>query len=275
MALISDYYFDTVVALGVPRKDKSVNFTATGFLYGYPITKNEKRQQTYWVYLVTNRHVIEPANDIIVRFNAVIGKKPVTLRIPLGGSENAEYWTFHPDSDVDVAVLSIDTFLTEAATPDIKMCFMCQGRHTTTRNEMSKSEFSEGNQVFVLGFPMGLAGDSQNHVILRQGTVARIRDWYHGEAKSFLIDSFVFPGNSGSPVISKPVFVSYGNKPRIESKLIGMVSNYLLYTDIATSGQTGRQKLVSEENSGLANVTPIDAIQETILIANSKNSKRD
>ena len=76
-------------------------------------------------------------------------------------------------------------------------------------------------------------------------------------------------------MISKPVFLSYGNKPRIESRLIGMISNYLPYTDIATSGQTGRRKLVSEENSGLANVTPIDAIQETILVAYSKNPKRD
>ena len=65
MALISDYYFDTVVALGVPRRDKSVNFTATGFLYGYPITNNEKGRQAYWVYLVTNHHVIEPANNIV------------------------------------------------------------------------------------------------------------------------------------------------------------------------------------------------------------------
>ena len=62
MALIYDYYFDTVVALGIPRTDKSVHFTATGFLYGYPNIKNKKEQQTYRVYLVTNRHVIEPTN---------------------------------------------------------------------------------------------------------------------------------------------------------------------------------------------------------------------
>ena len=78
------------------------------------------------------------------------------------------------------------------------------------------------------------------------------------------------PGNSGGPVFAKPVFVSYGDKPRIDSKLIGMVSGYLPYRDTAYSRQTGRPKIVFEENSGLAEVVPIDAIQKTISLAVSR-----
>lgn len=270
MALIWEYFFDTVVALGIPQADNSVQYIATGFLYGYPAGKNKEGQETYWVFLVTNRHVIEGTTDILVRFNAQTGKDPKTQRIPVEYPNKTIRWTVHPDSDMDVAVLLIDEFLPQIEKSGIKMSFILEGVHTTTLDEMRSSEFSEGNDVFVLGFPLGLAGITQNYVIVRQGMVARIRDWYSKDTKSFLIDSLIFPGNSGGPVISKPVFVSYGDKPRIDSKLIGMVSGYLPYKDIAFSRQTGRPKISFEENSGLATVVPIDAIRETVLIAVEK-----
>lgn len=270
MALINEYYFDTVVALGIPSEDNSVSYIATGFLYGYPRGINEKREKTYLVFLVTNRHVIEDATDIVVRFNAPTGTNSKTYRLPMGNSEQAAHWTTHPDPNVDIAVLIINAFLPKMEGSGTKMSFVCEGVHTTTLDEMRNSEFGEGNEVFVLGFPLGMAGITQNYVILRQGIVARIRDWYCDDAQSFLIDSFIFPGNSGGPVFAKPVFGSYGNKPCIGSELIGMVSGYLPYTDTAYSRQTGRPKIVFEENSGLAEVVPIDAIQKTISLAVSR-----
>ncbi len=270
MALIWEYFFDTVVALGIPQADDSVKYIATGFLYGYPAGKNEKGQEAYWVFLVTNRHVIEGATDILVRFNAQASQDPKTQRIPIKCPDGTARWTVHPNFDVDVAVLLIDEFLSQIEKSGIKMSFICEGIHTTTLDEMRNSEFGEGNEVFVLGFPLGMAGITQNYVIVRQGIVARIRDWYCKDTKSFLIDSLIFPGNSGGPVISKPVFASYGNKPGIDSKLIGMVSGYLPYKDVALSSQTGRPKILFEENSGLATVVPIDTIQETVLVAVEK-----
>ena len=266
MALIWEYFFDTVVALGVPQADNSVQYIATGFLYGYPEGKDEKGQETYWVFLVTNRHVVEGVTDILVRFNAQSGKDPKTQRIPVEYPDKTVRWTVHPDS-YDVAVLLIDEFLPEIEKSGIKMSFICEGVHTTTLDEMRNSEFGEGNEVFVLGFPLGMAGITQNYVIVRQGIVARIRDWYCEDTKSFLIDSLVFLGNSGGPVISKPVLASFGNKPHIDSRLIGMVSSYLPYEDVAWSRQTGRPKILFEENSGLATVIPIDTIRETVLFA--------
>lgn len=273
MSLIREYFFNTVVALGIPSKDGSVRYTATGFLYGHPSGKNEKGEQAYWVYLVTNRHVIEDATDIIVRFNALPGAKSQTYRISMNNSEQASHWVVHPDPDLDIAVLVIDAFVPKMEESGIKLSFICEGIHTTTLDEMRNSEFSEGNEVFVLGFPLGMAGVTQNYVILRQGTIARIRDWYRDDAKSFLIDSFIFPGNSGGPVFSTPVIASYEHKPRIGLKLIGMVSGYLPYTDVASSRQTGRPKIIFEENSGLAEVVPVDAIQKTISIAVSRYVK--
>ena len=267
MALIRQYAFNTVVALGVPSDGDSVRYIATGFLYGYPAGKNKKGQSAYLVFLVTNRHVIEGATDLVVRFNVPSGTDSKTYRLSMPAPNQATHWVTHPDSTIDVAVLIIDAFLPKIESSGIKMSFLCEGVHTTTLDEMRNSEFSEGNEVFVLGFPLGMAGSTHNYVILRQGTVARIRDWYSEDARTFLIDSFIFPGNSGGPVFAKPVFASYGRKPHLGEKLVGMVASYLPFRDVATSQQTGRPKIVFEENSGLAEVVPIDAIQETVSIA--------
>ncbi len=42
--------------------------------------------------------------------------------------------------------------------------------------------------------------------------------------------------------------------------MLGLVASYLPYRDVAISQQTGRVRLVSEENSGLARVIPIDLV---------------
>ena len=121
----------------------------------------------------------------------------------------------------------------------------------------------EGDEVYTLGFPLGLAGDERNDVIVRQGVVARIGDWYDGRSDSFLIDASVYPGNSGGPVIAKPTLFSY-IETRPYPKLIGMVSGYVPYQDFARSDQTGELVSVSTENSGLARVVPMDKVHETV-----------
>ena len=136
MALINEYYFDTVVALGIPSEDNSVSYIATGFLYGYPVGRDEKRQKTYLVFLVTNRHVIEDATDIVVRFNAPTGTSSKTYRLPMGDSEQANHWTTHPDPNVDIAVLLIDAFLPKMEESGIKMSFVCEGTHIAILNEL-------------------------------------------------------------------------------------------------------------------------------------------
>jgi hypothetical protein len=82
---------------------------------------------------------------------------------------------------------------------------------------------------------------------------------------SFMIDSFVFPGNSGGPVILRPdLFAIQGTKSHTSAALIGVVTDYRPYTDVAISPQTNRARILFEENSGLADVLPIDFVEETI-----------
>ena len=123
-----------------------------------------------------------------------------------------------------------------------------------------------GNDVFILGFPMGISGTEQrNYVIARRGSIARINDVLDTGGMVFLIDALVFPGNSGGPVVSVPNFNAIqGTKPQDHAYLIGMVRGYLPYRETLVSEQTGEARVISEENSGLAEVIPMDYINETI-----------
>ena len=269
MAVIPRSFLDSVVALGVPDSQGAVRFTATGFLCGHQPDMETKGKDGYWVFLVTNRHVVANKTALMVRFNGPVGSTPKIYSLPVGDSKEAVHWTFHPDPNVDVAVLLIDAI--GETFEGVRLSFMTPV-HIGSVEMLQRIAFSEGNEVLVLGFPMGLAGTEQNYVIARQGIIARISDLLDGHSRSFLIDSSIFPGNSGGPVVAKPTFTSFGGDTLPYAKLIGMVSAYLPYTDVAYSLQTDppTPRVIFQENSGLAEVVPIDAIQETIATAASK-----
>ena len=137
--------------------------------------------------------------------------------------------------------------------------------------KLNDIKVAAGDGTFVLGFPMNLIEDKFNAVIVRQGVIARIEDMLNSNSDAFLINSFVFPGNSGGPVILRPdtAYVS-GTPSQTKSYLIGMVVAYQPYIDIAVSEQTQRPRITFEENSGLAAVLPTDYIAHAITADNRK-----
>jgi S1-C subfamily serine protease len=124
---------------------------------------------------------------------------------------------------------------------------------------------SAGDGVYILGFPMGITGNDHNYVITRKGSIARISDFLAGAQSTFLIDAMIFPGNSGGPVFSSlEPFAIDGTKSHNSVALIGVVRAYVPYTDVAVSQQTMRPRITFEENSGLAEVVPVDQVNKTI-----------
>lgn len=133
--------------------------------------------------------------------------------------------------------------------------------------QVRSNGISEGDGIFVLGFPLGEVGKERNYVIARHGIIARVQDWFTGNAHTFLIDASIFPGSSGSPVLLKPELSAIkGTKSHRGCVLIGMISSYIPYRKVSTDGKTGRNKMMSEENADLGIVIPVDMIQETIDI---------
>lgn len=260
MALIPPTFFDSVVAIGTRTQNGATQWIASGFLYGKFVSKVNEETPSYRVYLVTNRHVIDGIQNCILRFNSL--EEETAKEYPIDKSKN---WALHPNPEIDVAVVSINVDLLKE--DNIQFDFFRNDLWCADIDKMNEEEFSEGDSCYTLGFPMGLVGEMHNYVIARSGILARIRDLKARASTTFLVDSFVFPGNSGGPVVSKPEIVSIqGTKSHKSAYLIGIVRGYVSYQDIAISQQTQRPRIIFEENSGLAEVHPIDYIEETIAL---------
>ena len=176
---------------------------------------------------------------------------------------------FHPDPGVDIAVIPISI---PVLRPDgIQVNHFSNHEHAADIALMSSRGITEGDPAFVLGFPMGMVGVRRNAVIVRSAAIARIRDTLAGHDNEFLVDAFLFPGNSGGPVVLKPELTAIsGTKRQDQALLIGIVRANLPYQDVAISQQTRRARVVFEENTGLAVAHPVDCIQETIQAALAK-----
>ena len=114
---------------------------------------------------------------------------------------------------------------------------------------------SEGDEVFVVGFPVGFYSDAQNWPVVRQGVLAQLQPYLKGKSQTFLIDGSVFGGNSGGPVVTKPQATSIkGTHQFTRNALVGMVTGCRLNPD-------------SGENADLGIVIPLDTVNDTIEMA--------
>lgn len=262
MALIAPRFMDCVVAIGT-ESNGNKRWIGTGFIFGNLHAETDDGKNKYKSYLVTNKHVINSVDNIIVRFNSQINTTAKDYPINLKNNLGEFIWTGHPDPDIDVAVIGFNASI--VLEEGMKCTFFQSDKEISLKDQMIANQITEGDSVFVLGFPMGLVGQNRQHVFVRSGIVSRIQDLYESKSKDFVIDSFVFPGNSGGPVLIKPEVSSIkGTKANMSSVLIGIIKSYIPYIDRAISQQTGRPRITFEENTGLTKVEPVDYIIETI-----------
>lgn len=170
-------------------------------------------------------------------------------------------WIFHENETIDLAIIP---FGSDPVKADILKI---------PKNYFIKIEqLFELDDVFFISFQPGIKFENKLNPIIRNGTISIINT-----DKTFYIDGFAFPGNSGSPVFFKPKIFSFtengvniGPHP-LNGKFIGIIGGYLTYPDIAISIQTGRPRIRFEENTGLSIVWPVDYLNQII---ESKNFKK-
>jgi hypothetical protein len=172
-------------------------------------------------------------------------------------------WFFDPDENIDITVAPID--FSQLRSLGLSPSFFADYEMAADKKKMNEIGVSDGDGVFILGFPALITGEERNYVVVRHGIISRISDALGMRNNTFLLDSFVFPGNSGGPVVLEPNIIGIENtKTNRRAYLIGVVRAYLPYQDTAVSQQTGEKRIVFEENSGLTVVIPIDYIENTI-----------
>lgn len=262
MAALPPDFRDCVVALGIPSGE-SAAWIATGFFYG-KMFGEDGAKGLYSTYLVTNRHVLEAAGaSVVVRCNPKGANEAREFRVPLQNPDGSPKWLGHPDLAIDVAVLPFHYGALLAGGMEVK--YFRSNYAVAQTAEMESEGITDGDGVYVLGFPMGLVGRVRNAVIVRSGTIASISGLLSHLERQFLVDSLVFPGNSGGPVVLRPEAGHIeGTKPHLKAVLIGIVHSYIQYSEPAISPQTGKVRVMFMENSGLAAVHPVDCIEEAI-----------
>ena len=106
---------------------------------------------------------------------------------------------FHPDPDIDVAILPfnqyMDQLVAEGGPPYLRAISPPQMLTTDAALELQSIE-----QVIILGYPDGLYDRHNLTPIARVGTTASPISLDYEGHPTFLVDAPVFPGSSGSPV---------------------------------------------------------------------------
>lgn len=170
LALIPPFFLDCVVAIGVLTMGANgvpeTQWTGSGFLYGDFVREHEPSLKEFRVYLVTNRHVLENQKQVQLRFNPTETKTAQEFPLPARADGSLD-WTAHPDPNIDVAVVRINTQFLDAR--KINYNYFHSDSHAANIEKAKELGVSEGDGVFALGFPLGLVGGERNHVIVRQG----------------------------------------------------------------------------------------------------------
>lgn len=268
MALVPPFCLDAVVALAVQSKEGK-NWIGTGFLFGKLLeTSGEKSR--YTLFLVTNKHVVEGQKTVFVRFDGASGG---TREFDIPTETNGKpTWIGHTDPHIDVCVVRLNANVLDENGARYK--FFRSDLHILDKKSAQQNGVSEGDGIFLLGYPMSLVGQDQNYVLCREGSIARIRDCFNGNSKHFLGSILTFPGNSGGPVITKPEIAAIdGTNAYSKSSLLGIVAAYLPYSDVAISAQTKKPRIVFEENSGLTVIYPVDYILDAISMAEKDHAE--
>jgi len=204
------------------------------------------------LFIVTARHVVEKDYDLHARIqckNRITGETEIILL-----KLKKDKWVFHPKDEsidtnyVDVAVMKIGWIIDR----DIKMFrYELPNTEVANQNQLPFEDPLPPESILIFGFPLDIGFKlSEQKPLCRLGIVSMVtgkkflktENGKFADEKTILIDSNMFPGNSGSPVIKQLLpFAS-------EIKLLGLV--------IATN-----------ERMNYAVIEPVSRIRETIEIA--------
>lgn len=190
----SDQLFFVTAHLAATGTDGS-QWTGTGFVYATETSSGTAH------FLVTNRHVLEGVENLVVRMIKGTDGAPELGK----GSEitiqgvNPDSWQGHPDDRVDVAVMPLLAVLVKMNELGAPPFFRSVAPELCLTVE-SSAELDSIEDVTFIGYPSGIFDSANLLPVARRGTTASPPSVDYEGLPAFLIDAAVFPGSSGSPV---------------------------------------------------------------------------
>lgn len=227
----------------------------TGFL----IEKNSG--VTRKTYLVFNKHLIDAdptirhaADSMTLMMNALRSADEIataTYKLDLKPSGNS-IWREHPEPEVDVMATDLTEFLKlhkEVVNRPVSISLFVEP------HSPASGRIQVGDVAYFVGYPLDFTYTETNTPFVRHGVIASSLDhpvkidsrFPSGKVdrfslRGFLLDAFILPGSSGSPVVVIPPRglkdVAGSDVPRGTPLLIGIVSRTTLTTIHLATGET-------------------------------------
>jgi hypothetical protein len=201
----------TIIITNVPPNTSQ----GTGFFY-HILEEKDPTKDAQWreikqTFLITNRHVLLPImdgkenipNQFTFHIRTINESEGINwLPISLDQNELIKRAKVHQKSNIDIAVVEVGDLIKELAKDEIPIAFSCVGEDDFPG--MNKINVEVTDDVIIAGYPKGFHDEFNKFPIVKTGIIAsRWLSPFQGEPK-FLIDAKLFPGSSGSIVISKP-----------------------------------------------------------------------
>lgn len=258
MSMIPKRYINAVVAIGVRNERNEITWIATGFLLGRKVNDDRIRP-----FLVTNKHVLQDKTSVVIRLRVEDTQMLRDEDAPVINTDGTPKYKLHPNANIDIAVLPLNAeFIIDN---HLEFPYYDIDHDAMTSTELTANGVDAGTLVYMLGFPMGLVNENSDMPICRLGCIGRICEAQINENHNILLDIQNFPGNSGSPIVTKPEVGAIQGTPNLNrSVLVGIAHSSLIYKDELVSRQLGSVVEVRTENSGIAQVHPVEYIREVI-----------
>ena len=208
----------------IDTQDQSGQFRVhgTGFMVGRTITRGTN--STKAIFLVTAKHVLsdwtldKPSNPSLVsslRVHCYTGDlKPIEFAINPKAVDPGQFVCFHPDDKVDVAMIVLATSFMPSSNIFYLDQSMLLGYNGTNRlgGCSDTNLFQTGVQVFAVGYPYGVASDSENLPLAMPAWVSSTPGKEFAthvgtnelRGKIICLGGVVTYGNSGGPVFIPP-----------------------------------------------------------------------
>ena len=256
-------------------KDNKFYSHGTGFLlYNYENPKN--------YIIVTCAHLIKNRKEIFVRMNIdstineilkekkvnsifsdkndwIVIQNNIIFRIYL--KSNPKTFVINDSLDIGAFLLNIPILTIQNDTTQ-KVIKFAKKLGIPKSGIKFRDKLSLGDEVYFIGFPFGIGASNIISPLVRSGSIA----WLSDNSSEFLLDSFSFGGNSGSPVFCKVLLgTKVGQIVWDAPKLIGMIIGHhgIKLDNILTQPNPNELKFEKgsiDMNFGLARCVFIDDI---------------
>ena len=249
MLSISEKLLYSTIQLKCYRNSKKQVSLGTGFIYGFC-----RREDLHYVFVVTNRHVVENVEECEIIFHlANEDGSPSLNNIQSAFIEDfSRRCIYHPNPNVDLAIFNISPVFNKVKSLGQRVFYSYLDMALIPSPKDIES-FSTIEDIIMIGYPNGLRDTKNNFPIIRKGITATPYFADFSGKKEFLADIACYPGSSGSPVILlQEGFVrdKYGNVNIGTSKAFLLGINRGVYVNSVT----GNVVKATETNNLKANI---------------------